>query len=237
MRRAVIGTLGVVTLSTAGLALASIFGDYSDPPMPRATVQCSPPDCVGPNLESGLTTTPSESPGQNGGDAGDGSGAGTPANPAAARPGSKPGAVNPSTAPGTPGTPGNPGTKRPGGGGGPRGETAPPDPRTPPLPARPGLPPVTVAYSTRDAGYHHTQGVYTVTNNSGATIPPWHLTFTLPRGGGLLWPLLGGSRSKTVTVDGGALAPGGHATVTFELRDSSSGPSGCLLNGRACAAG
>lgn len=234
MRRAVIGTLGVVTLSTAGLALASIFGDYGDPPMANATVQCSPPDCVGPNLESGLTTTPSSLPSQNGD--GGGASAGTPANPAAAQPGSKPGAVNPSTTPGTPGKPGAPGTKRPGGDGSPRGETAPPTPRIP-SPVRPGLPPVTVAYSTRDAGYHHTQGVYTVTNNSGTTLPPWHLTFTLPRGGGLLGSLLGGNRSKTVTADGGALAPGGHATVTFELRDSSSSPSGCLLNGRACVAG
>ncbi|MBO2454441.1 hypothetical protein J4573_45650 [Actinomadura barringtoniae] len=236
MRRAVIGTLGVVALGTTGLALASIFGDYSDPAMPQASVQCGPPDCVGPNLESGLTTTPSSLPNQN---AAGGGGAGAPANPAQGKPGDRPGAVNPSQTPGSPsspGTPSAPGTRRPGTGNNPHDGLVPPTPRVP-APAHPGLPPVTVAYSTRDAGYHHTQGVYTVTNNGATTLAPWHLTFTLPRSGGLLGGLLGGHRSKTVTVNGGAIAPGGHATVTFDLSDSRSGPSGCLLNGKACVAG
>jgi hypothetical protein len=235
MRRAAIATLGAVTLGVTGLALTSIFGDYNDPPLPQATVECRPPDCVGPTLESGLTTTPTGTPGQDGG-------AGTPANPASGKPGSRPGSASPSTnpgnpgTPGTPGTPGNPGTKRPGSGSDPPDGSSPPGPRTPP-PAHPGLPPVTVVYSTRDAGYHRTQGVYTVTNNGATTLPPWHLSFTVPRDGGLLWPLLGGHHSRTVTASGGALAPGGHATVTFDLRDASAAPSGCLLNGQACVAG
>jgi hypothetical protein len=231
----VIGALGVVTIGTTGLALASIFGDYSDPSLPQATVECRPTDCVSPTLESGLTTTPSGTPGQTGG--GD---AATPANPAA-HPGTTPGSAGPSQTPGNPKNSGDPGTRRPGAsnppgeGGDPHRQTPPPGPGTPP-PARPTAGPVTVAYSTRHAGYR-TEGVYTVTNHGGATLPPWHLSFTLPRSGGLLGSLFGDRHGRTVSVDGGALAPGGHATVTFRIYRSSDVPTGCLLNGKVCVAG
>jgi hypothetical protein len=88
-------------------------------------------------------------------------------------------------------------------------------------------------------------GQYTITNAGTSAVTSWTLAFTLPQGTSLtsLWDgsYTDNGGQVTVTSDSwdATVSPGGTVTVGFETESSGTAgqPSGCTINGTACAGG
>ena len=105
-----------------------------------------------------------------------------------------------------------------------------------------GPPPtVTVTYTLVQKWNGGFQGRFVITNNGGSWLNGWRLVATLP--GDQVTSVSGSAyqtNGDTVTFDQallqGGIAPGGSLTLTFGAQGTTTSPSGCSLNGSACAA-
>lgn len=108
---------------------------------------------------------------------------------------------------------------------------------------QPGGPPpaVTVTYTLVQKWNGGFQGQFVITNNGGSWLNGWRLVATLP--GDQVTSASGSAyqtEGDTVTFDQALLqsgiAPGSSLTLTFDAQGTTTSPSGCSLNGSACAA-
>ena len=105
-----------------------------------------------------------------------------------------------------------------------------------------GPPPaVTVTYTLVQKWNGGFQGQFVITNNGGSWLNGWRLVATLP--GDHVTSASGSAYQAdgdTVTFDQALLqsgiAPGHSLTLTFDAQGTATSPSGCTLNGSACAA-
>ncbi len=111
-----------------------------------------------------------------------------------------------------------------------------------PAPQPAGPPPtVTVTYALVQKWNSGFQGQFVITNNGGSWLNGWRLVATLP--GDQVTSVSGSAyqaSGDTVTFDQallqGGIGPGSSLTVTFDAQGTTTSPSGCSLNGSACAA-
>ncbi|MFI0449295.1 hypothetical protein [Actinomadura sp. 6N118] len=207
------GAAGVVTFAATLVGMNAVFGDEDGPPTAQALKACDAPGCVAPEV---LPTTA------------------TPSSEEDVQPKTAKSTKRPSTTP----SPTSPPTVKPQSSGPPSRPAPAPAPTPPehaPRTAPPG-PPVTVSYTGADSGYWEYRGTFTVTNRSGATLPPWRLAFNLPWHTRLraLWPFPWHHEGWTIVVNGGALANGASHTVTFLARGQTGSPVGCTINHSPC---